>query len=126
MGAFTVRPMAHGDLKAAAEVTNGAFAALTERPAEPRFSLSFFELRFAADPRGCFVALDETGSLLGSLFSVARGPLGWFGPLAVRPEVQKTGIGEALVAECLTGWTKRDITLAGLETFAGSCFHVQF
>lgn len=127
MGAFTVRPMAHADLKEAAEVTNAAFAALKGRSVlEPLFPLGFFELRFAADPRGCLVAVDESGSVLGTLFSVARGSLGWFGPLSVRPAFQQGGIGEALAAACLTAWSERDIRLTGLETFADSQFHMQF
>ena len=127
MGACTVRPMAHADLKIAAEVTNAAFGSLSGRPAgEPTYPLPFFELRFASDPHGCFVAVEETGSVLGAVFSVARGSLGWFGPLSVRPEFQQGGIGEALVAECLTSWAERDIRLTGLETFADSRFHLQF
>ena len=126
MDAFTVRPMTHADLKAAAEVTNAAFASAPGSAGEPTFPLGECELRFASDPRGCFVAADETGSVLGVLFSVARGSLGWFGPLAVQPDSQQGGIGEALVAECLTAWAGRDIRLMGLETFADSRFHIQF
>ena len=127
MGAITVRAMAHADLKAASEVVNAAFGSQRESSSvEPVFPLPFFELRFAADPRGCLVAVDETGSVLGTLFSVGRGSLGWFGPLAVRPDFQQGGIGESLVAQCLTSWAERDIRLTGLETFADSRFHVQF
>lgn len=127
MTGLTVRPMAHADLKDAAEITNAAFGALAERSqVEQTFPFPFFELRFGTDARGCFVAVDETGSVVGALFSVARGTLGWFGPLATRPDLQHSGVGEALVAECLATWSQRDIRLTGLETFADSRFHVQF
>jgi len=129
---FKVRPMTHADLKAAAEATNAAYGALTGRAPteEPMFPLSIFELRFAADPRGCLVAVDDTGPLngevIGALFSVARASLGWFGPLAVRPEHQREGVAEALVAECLGIWNDRDLRLTGLETLPDAGSHLQF
>lgn len=132
--ACNVRPMTRADLAAAAAVTNAAFGVLFGMPegatlgGDPIFGSLFFEVRFAADPAGCFVAeaADDPGRLVGVLISVARGTLGWFGPLAVDPGAQKSGVGESLVRACLARWDERGVRLRGLETFGDSAFHVRF
>ena len=65
-------------------------------PAGRAIPALFFAVRFA-DPRGCFVAVREQdpGRVAGALISVARGTLGWFGPLAVHPHAQRSGRREA-------------------------------
>lgn len=85
--AALIRPMVTADLAAVGAVTNIAFGTLRGDPDTVRFPELLFQTRLAADPPGCFVAVsrDDPGQLTGALFSVARGGLGWFGPLAVRP-----------------------------------------
>ena len=83
-----------------------------------------FSTRLAADPAGCFVAIGESDDVTGAVFSIARGTFGWFGPLAVSPEAQGRGVGQALIAACLAGLRERGVLLVGLETFAESPFHV--
>ena len=87
-----------------------------------------FAVRFAADPDGCFVAVreQEPGQVTGALISVARGTLGWFGPLAVHPDAQRSGAGGKLVAACLDSWRRRGVRLMGLETYRDSPFHARF
>ena len=121
-----IRPMVTTDLGAVAAVTNTAFGALRGDPDSQRFPPLLFETRLAADPDGCFVAVDpgDPGAVTGALFSVARGGLGWFGPLAVRPGAQRGGIGQGLTAACLDSWRRRGVLLMGLETFGDSPFHV--
>jgi putative acetyltransferase len=127
-----IREMQPGDLTGVGILTNSAFGGHphsdADPTAEPVFSPLLFETRLASDPAGCFVATDEAdpAQLCGALFSVARGTLGWFGPLAVDPAVQRAGIGAALVARCVESWQSRGVALMGLETFGDSEFHVRF
>jgi predicted N-acetyltransferase YhbS len=123
-----VRTMRAADLEEVAELSDNAFieviaklsGQLLERPFFPPAGLA---LRLATDPEGCLVAGDE-GALIGAVFSVARGTLAWFGPLAVAPGQQGKGVGQALVAECVARWSPRGVRLMGLETFANSGFHL--
>ena len=121
-----VRLMTGADLAAVAAVTNLAFGTLRGDPASQRFPALLFETRLAADPYGCFVAVapDDPGRVTGALLSVARGRLGWFGPLAVHPGVQRGGVGRGLTAACLESWRTRGVQLMGLETFGDSPFHI--
>jgi len=118
------------DLPAVQAVTEAAFARLEKgltghTPSGPMFSALMFRVRFAADPAGCMVATDNaSGDVVGALISVARGSLGWFGPLAVAPSVQGRGIGQTLVTACADRWAGRGVRLAGLETLGNSAFHV--
>jgi Acetyltransferase (GNAT) domain len=64
--------------------------------------------------------------VIGALLSVARGTLGWFGPLAVHPQAQRSGVGRRLIAGCVDSWRRRGVRLMGLATFPGSAFHRHF
>ena len=121
-----VRLMTGADLAAVAAVTNLAFGTLRGDPASQRFPALLFETRLAADPDGCFVTVapDDPGRITGALLSVARGGLGWFGPLAVHPGAQRGGVGRELTTACLESWRARDVQLMGLETFGDSPFHI--
>ena len=79
--------------------------------------------RVAADPEGCHVALLD-GKVVGANFSLLRGTIGFFGPLAVLPEAQGGGVAQALVGEFITSAEERDGRLLGLETFANSPMHI--
>jgi len=123
-----VRTMREADLGEVAELADKAFIEVIAKLSGQRLQRPFFPpaglaLRLAADPEGCLVAGDG-GSLIGALFSVARGTLAWFGPLAVASGQQGKGVGQALVAECVTRWSLRGVRLMGLETFANSGFHL--
>jgi predicted N-acetyltransferase YhbS len=133
MSTSVIRAMTADDLPAVSSVTSAAFGALPaqasgEAPAEQIVPAPFFGARFTADPGGCFVAVREQdpGRVAGALISLARGTLGWFGPLAVHPDAQRSGIGGKLVAACLDSWRRRGVRLMGLETFRDSPFHVRF
>ena len=123
-----IRSMRAEDLEAVAEVTDLAFieviGKLTGRTLErPFFAPAGLALKLAGDPEGCLVAIDD-GGLAGALFSVARGTLAWFGPLAVDSRRQGAGVGQALVAECRRRLSGRGVRLQGLETFPNSSFHL--
>src|SRR5262249_54960207 len=118
--------MTGADLPAVATVTNTAFGTLRGDPDSQRFPELLFRARLAADPAGCFVSVSpgDPGQLTGALFSVGRGGLGWFGPLAVHPGAQRDRMGQELVAACLESWQARGVRLMGLETFGDSPFHI--
>jgi predicted N-acetyltransferase YhbS len=118
--------MAAADLAEVAAVTNTAFGTLRGEPDSQRFPPLLFETRLAADPPGCFVAVaaGDPATITGALFSVARGGLGWFGPLAVRPGAQRGGVGQDLADACIRSWRRRGVRLMGLETFGDSPFHI--
>lgn len=127
-----VRAMRSGDLPAVASVTDAAFAGLHPRAgrairAAPVPAL-LIRTRLAADRAGCFVAVSEQdpGRITGAVLSVARGTLGWFGPLAVHPCAQRSGVGMRLVAACVDSWRRRGVRLMGLATFSGSASHRRF
>jgi predicted N-acetyltransferase YhbS len=124
--------LAHaGDLAEVRRVCNAAFAGARGAPVDEAsppdvFAERVVAYRYAADPEGVFVARDGDGRVVGALVSVARGALGWFGPLATLPSAQRTGAGAALVAACHESWDRRGVRLRGLETFGDSAFHVAF
>jgi predicted N-acetyltransferase YhbS len=123
-----VRTMRAADLEEVAELSDNAFIEVIGKLSGQRLERPFFPsaglaLRLAADPEGCLVAGDG-GALVGAVFSVARGTLAWFGPLAVASDQQGKGVGQALVAECIARWSPRGVRLMGLETFANSGFHL--
>ena len=120
--------MQTADLEEVAQISDRAFIAVIEKLSGRRLQRPFFAtaglgLRLEADPEGCLVATDGR-ELVGALFSVARGTLAWFGPLAVATGSQGGGVGQALVAECLRRWGPRGVRLMGLETFPNSSFHL--
>jgi predicted N-acetyltransferase YhbS len=120
--------MREADLDAVLEITNEAFRGLVERntgrrPEGPLFASILGRYRLELDPPGCHVAVSGE-EVVGANFSVLRGTLGWFGPLAVRPEAQGRGIAQQLVTECLASAEKRGVRLMGLETLANSPQHV--
>lgn len=123
-----VRPLTDTDLEWVPPLADAAFCRVSEtlygRPrTPPLFPPHQFPYRLAVDPAGCFAATDR-GRPVGVLFSVARGPLAWVGPIAVAPDADNRGIGQALMAACLDSWERRCVRLAGLETFPSSPKHL--
>ncbi len=125
--------MTLNDLPDVATVMDAAFAALHPRdgradPAAAAIPALLISTRLAADPAGCFVAVSKRapGQVTGALLSLARGTLGWFGPLAVHPQAQHCGVGTRLVAACVDSWRRRGVRLMGLATFPGSALHRRF
>lgn len=120
--------MQEADLDSVLELTNAAFGQLVERnsgrrPPHRLFSPLLGSYRLALDPDGCHVAV-RGGGVVGANFSVLRGTLAWFGPLAVRPDSQGLGIAQALVVKFLAAAEARGAKLTGLETMAASSQHI--
>jgi predicted N-acetyltransferase YhbS len=121
--------MEEDDIPAVEAVLDAAFCKMREahygRPfLPPAFPRLMYPYRLAADRAGCLVALKDA-QVAGAVFSVARGTVAWFGPLATDPAVQAQGIGRALVDACIESWQSRGVRLMGLETYGSSKFHVQ-
>jgi GNAT superfamily N-acetyltransferase len=122
------RLMTVADLDDVASVADGAFISVIgsltgQQLTRPFFPPAGLALRLATDPEGCLVAV-EAGRLAGAIFSVRRGALAWFGPVAVDPAVQGRGIGQALVEAVRRLWSVSGVRMMGLETFSQSPAHV--
>jgi GNAT superfamily N-acetyltransferase len=120
--------MRAADLEAVLRITNAAFGDLIARasgrkPKGPLFAPILGRYRLSLDAPGCHVAMGGD-DVVGANFSVLRGTLGWFGPLAVRPDAQGQGIAQRLVTECLRSADGRGARLMGLETLANSPQHI--
>jgi GNAT superfamily N-acetyltransferase len=120
--------MLEQDLDAVLDVTDAAFSDLIggisgQKPQEKIFASNLASYRFQLDPLGCHVAVNGD-EVVAANFSVLRGTLAWFGPLAVRPDAQGQGIAQRLVAECVRSAYERGARLIGLETLADSPQHI--
>lgn len=115
------------DVAAAQEVLQRAFGELqrqrTGRLVSPPFGPRLAQTRFQKEPLGAFVAV-RGGRIVGCVFGVRWGALGWFGPLAVAPEVQGLGVAQQLVEAVHARWRRQRVRLWGLETVADSAQHV--
>jgi GNAT superfamily N-acetyltransferase len=120
--------MLENDLAAVLAVTEAAFSDLVgrisgHRPQERIFASNLATYRLQLDPLGCHVAVSGE-EVVGANFSVLRGTLAWFGPLAVRPDSQGHGVAQRLVTECVRSAHGRGARLIGLETLANSPQHI--
>src|ERR1700675_1053634 len=120
--------MLEQDLDAVLEVNEAAFSDLIgrtswQKPQGKIFASNLASYRLQLDPLGCHVAVSGD-EVVGANFSVLRGTLAWFGPLAVRPEAQGHGIAQRLVADCVRSAYERGARLIGLETLANSPQHI--
>src|SRR5919199_278327 len=124
---FYVRPMSAADLSAAHAAVDDAFCELMARVrgdhTRPWFPPAFLATRFAREPEGCFVALRGDGEVVGALYSVTWGSLGWLGPLGVAPTMQGRGVAQRLLDACLRHWDSLDIRIQGLETCTAQAGH---
>lgn len=71
--------------------------------------------RFAADPKGHFVA-HEGAEVLGTASCVAYdGGLAWVGGMVVKPSARRRGVGRALLRACLEHAEARGARAVGLD-----------
>lgn len=124
---YSLRVMQSGDLEPARWVIYLAYSRVLADLYGPAASSSY-EIRSPAfmrtylerEPEGCFVAEAEDGELVGVNFSFAWGTVGWFGSLAVHPDHQGRGLGQALSRAALDFLRRRQCSWLGLETWPGS------
>jgi len=77
-----------------------------------------------SDPEGAFVASDESGGVLGVVFSHVWGATGWVGPLSVLPMYQSKGLGKDLLKRSLTYLEDMGCVDIGLETLAENAMNL--
>ena len=120
-----VRPLAVPDLKEAQRIVRHAFGTFMGVADLDNFWTDFDYVygRFEAEHTASF-AVDKEDELAGVNFATNWGSVGFFGPLAVRPDLWNSGIAQPLVeaaCEQLDQWGTRH---AGLCTFPQSTKHV--
>jgi len=121
-----IRELTQADLPEAQRIVRVAFGTFLGAPDPQQFwnDLDYVHGRFGAEHTAAFAAENDDGLLVGSNFATRWGSVGFFGPLATRPDLWDTGIGQLLVAAAcdqLDAWGLRH---AGLFTFAQSAKHV--
>jgi len=122
---FKVRPLRQEDLKNADHITRVAFGTFLGVPDPASFfeGMDHVKTRWLADPNAAFGA-EADGELVGSSFVTRWGSFGFFGPVAVRPDLWGRGIAKLLLEPTMELFNKWGVTHAGLFTFAQSPKHL--
>jgi len=125
MSAVDIRPMRAGDLDEADRVFRVAFGTFLGLPDPTQFAgdSDYVRSRFASWPEAAFVA-ERDGEVVGSILSVKRGSVAFFGPLTIRPDLWEGGIAKRLVAATVEVYDRWRLRHSGLFTFADSAKHV--
>ncbi|HEX3935486.1 MAG TPA: GNAT family N-acetyltransferase [Puia sp.] len=97
-----IRSMRQGDLDAADRVTRLAFGTFLGMPDPLQFmgDAGYIHTRWKADPAAAFCAKIDN-EVVGSVFAVNWGSVGFFGPLTTHPKVWDRGIAQYLMAPVL-------------------------
>jgi GNAT superfamily N-acetyltransferase len=66
------------------------------------------------------------GEFVGLMYATSWGSVGWFGPLAVRPDYWNKGIGSILMERTVKLFDRWKVRLAGLTTFPENAKNVSF
>ncbi|MGH2350777.1 MAG: GNAT family N-acetyltransferase [Chloroflexota bacterium] len=125
--AVTVRPMQPADLeplrwviyRAYLEVLLQLYGPDSTTGYEVR-SPEFMAMYLRREPAGCFAAAAPDGSVVGAVFCFVWGEVGWFGSLAVAPEWQGRGVGQALTRRAVDYLVEQRCRRIGLETWPQS------
>jgi GNAT superfamily N-acetyltransferase len=120
-----IRPLTESDLPEADRIFRLAFGTFLGVP-EPESMWAdqdYVHGRWHADHTASFGA-EFSGELVGSNFATGWGSVGFFGPLAVRPDFWDRGIGSRLVEAATARFDQWGIRHTGLFTFAQSAKHV--
>lgn len=75
---------------------------------------SDFERFLAYEPEGCFVAEEESGPV-GTVTTIAYGPVGWIGCLIVVPEKRGHGTGTALMKQAISYLQMKGVQVIRLD-----------
>jgi len=123
-GHVRVRPMQAADIEPVRWLTYRAYAAVllelygAEAAAQYEVrSRRFMAMYLARDPQASLVAEAADGTVVGAVFCFVWGEVGWFGSLAVAPEAQGQGIGQALTRQAIEYLAGRGCRRIGLETW---------
>lgn len=84
--------------------------------------------RYAIDDAqdGAMIWRGDGGEIIGFNISHMSGVEGWMGPLAVRPEVQGTGVGKTIVSTGVEWLRARGARVIGLETMPRTMDNIGF
>ena len=83
-----------------------------------------YAIEGAAGGATCWV--DEHGELLAFNIAHRSGTEGWMGPLAVRPDLQGSGLGRDVVTRGIEWLTRSGCTVIGLETMPRTMDNIGF
>ncbi len=117
--------MTEQDLPEAQRIVRTAFGTFLGAPDLDNFWTDFDYVygRHGAEHVASFAA-DHDGALAGANFATRWGSVGFFGPLAVRPDLWNSGVAKPLV-EAVSGQFERwGVSHAGLCTFPHSAKHL--
>jgi GNAT superfamily N-acetyltransferase len=123
----TTRPLAARDLEPARWIVFRAYFEILLKlygaEAAGQYELrapGFMAMYLRRDSRGCFGAEADDGTLVGVIFCFRWGEVGWFGSLAVAPEWQGRGVGQALAGRAVEYLAESGCRRIGLETWPRS------
>lgn len=120
-----VRHLSKDELAEADRIVRLAFGTFLGLPDPMRFmgDGDYVRTRYAADPSAALAA-ELDGRLVGTNFVTRWGSVGFFGPLAVLPELWNQGVARALLASTLEVFESWGVTHSGLFTFPQSPKHI--
>jgi len=120
----TVRPLAASDLAEGQRIVRRAFGTFLGAPDPDDFWTDFDYVygRHGAEHVVSFAA-EQDGTLAGLNFATRWGSVGFFGPIATRPELWNRGIAQPLVAAVSGAFDAWGVTHAGLCTIPHSTKH---
>ena len=120
-----IRPLAERDLPEAQRIVRVGFGTFLGATDLDNFWTDFDYVygRHGAEHVASFAA-DENGALAGVNFATRWGSVGFFGPVAVRPDLWNSGIAQPLVAAVCGEFERWGVRHAGLCTFPHSTKHV--
>jgi GNAT superfamily N-acetyltransferase len=84
----------------------------------------YIKTRFYSNPLAAYAAEVNDGMLVGSNFTANWGSVGFFGPLTIHPDYWSQGIAKRLMEPTMQLFSKWNIKVAGLFTFANSPKHI--
>jgi GNAT superfamily N-acetyltransferase len=125
IAAAVIRPMAESDLEEARRLFQLAFGTFIGVPDPANFSADrdFFRPRWLGELGTGFVA-ELDGRIVGSNLLTNWGSFGFFGPLAVHPELWDKGVAKQLLEPTMEQFRAWGVRHAALFTFAHSAKHV--
>jgi GNAT superfamily N-acetyltransferase len=120
-----VRPMIESDLPTARQICHSAFGTFLGAPDPQNFwaDRDYVYGRFGAEHVAGFTA-EFDSEVVGCNFATRWGSVGFFGPIAVRPDLWDRGVAQPLVAAVSDAFEDWGVSHAGLCTFPHSPKHI--
>jgi GNAT superfamily N-acetyltransferase len=121
-----IRPLSERDLPQAQRIVRRAFGMFIEGQDLDTFWNDFDYVygRFGAEHTVAFAVEDADGALAGINFATRWGSIGFFGPLAIRPDLWNRGHAQPLLEAVCAAFAQWRVSHAGLATFPHSTKHI--